>query len=330
MVVLEERWYILVGTPRASELLAAIDELKAIEEVGPSAFGFHPFGGVHPASYDKRAIARLINGDRTGFDEDVDELDRLASTAGFRSAVFAAAKWRVVQALMDGRFSEVPRLAARYEDSYPQPLPRGGHVTFAHWEQGRFGPMAAQSARVSQGLPQVVHLRARLLLAHAMAGDVDVRPALTELVKGLPEVRKFEHLLTAALSTEAAVALRDRPSCSRLYDAILPYAGQVVAGFHPYCLGSVDRYLGMLATVLARWDEAQARFETALAVDTGLRSPPLLARTQYWYAHLLTTMPDGDHLQARELAEAAGTTARALGMRGLERQIDEMFDAIDA
>jgi hypothetical protein len=70
--------------------------------------------------------------------------------------------------------------------------------------------------------------------------------------------------------------------------------------------------------------------ETALAVDTGLRSPPMVARTQYWYADLLTRMPGGDHLQARGLAEAAVSTASALGMSALEHQIEELFDGIHA
>jgi hypothetical protein len=328
--VLEERWGVLGGTPRAAELLAAAEELVAFEEVGQSAFGFHPFTGVHPAAYDKRATARLILGDRTGFDEDVEELDRLASTAGFRSAIFAGAQWRVVQALLDGRFSEVPRLAAHFEDVFPYAVPPGRHDTMVYWEQGRFAPMAELSERLSQRLPQIVHLRARLVLARTMCGDADIRPVLADLVEGLPTVRKFERLLTAAHLSEAAVALGDRPSCSRLYDAMRPYSGQVVAGFHPYCLGSVDRHLGMLATILERWDQARAHLETALAVDTGLRSPPMVARTQYWYADLLTRMPGGDHLQARELAEAAGSTARALGMSGLEHQIDELFDEIHA
>ena len=90
----------------------------------------------------------------------------------------------------------------------------------------------------------------------------------------------------------------------------------------------MDRYLGMLATVLGRWSEAEGHFETALRIEAGLRSPPFLARTRYWYARLLITRPDGDARRATELAATAEETARKLGMAALADDARRLLDRL--
>jgi hypothetical protein len=96
------------------------------------------------------------------------------------------------------------------------------------------------------------------------------------------------------------------------------------------CLGSVDRHLGMLAGVLGRWAEAEAHFDAALVVDTGMRSPPLLARTWYWYARMLAERPGGDRQKAAALADQALTTARTLGMAFLADQANELRSQLES
>jgi hypothetical protein len=44
--------------------------------------------------------------------------------------------------------------------------------------------------------------------------------------------------------------------------------------------GAADRYLGMLSTVLERWDEADADFERAFATEQRMRGPALLPHTR--------------------------------------------------
>lgn len=91
-----------------------------------------------------------------------------------------------------------------------------------------------------------------------------------------------------------------------------------------FCLGSVDRHLGMLATVINRWDQAEEHFEAALGIDAALSSPPLLARTQYWYASLVVRRPGGDCGLAAQLLAAAGSTATRLGMAALASQVNDL------
>src|SRR5437660_1481335 len=80
-------------------------------------------------------------------------------------------------------------------------------------------------------------------------------------------------MFNAAVLAEITTVLHDEPWSTRLYESLAPYRGQVVAVMNVQCLGSVDRHLGMLATVLGRGEEAAKHFERALTVDTRLRAP---------------------------------------------------------
>jgi hypothetical protein len=73
----------------------------------------------------------------------------------------------------------------------------------------------------------------------------------------------------------------------------------------------------MLAGLAGRCDDAQGHLESALAIEAGLRAPPLLARTQYWRGRF--QMEGGDAGGARASLTAALDTAQRLGKRGLSR-----------
>jgi hypothetical protein len=134
-------------------------------------------------------------------------------------------------------------------------------------------------------------------------------------------MRRVERALVVGNLVEVAAALADGGNARRLYDWLLPFAGLVVTGMQAFCLGSVDRHLGMLASVLELWDEADEHFQGALRVDTALSSPPLLARTQYWYASLLLRCAGGDGDRAGVLLTQAASTAERLAMAALAAQV---------
>ncbi len=119
--------------------------------------------------------------------------------------------------------------------------------------------------------------------------------------------------------------LGDKARAAVLYQLLLPYAGHtVVIGSAVACYGALSRYLGALATTLARWDEAAQHFEDALAMNTRMEAWPWLAHTQHQYATMLLARDQpGDGEKARELLKAALLTARELGMHALEEQLTE-------
>ncbi|MDQ4130265.1 MAG: maleylpyruvate isomerase N-terminal domain-containing protein [Actinomycetota bacterium] len=88
-------------------------------------------------------------------------------------------------------------------------------------------------------------------------------------------------------------------------------------------VGSVERQLGLLATTMARWEDATAHFEAALARNEALASPPLVARTRADYASMLARRGEpNDHERAAELRRQAATTARELGITRLLAELE--------
>lgn len=97
-----------------------------------------------------------------------------------------------------------------------------------------------------------------------------------EIVNRMPE----RVPVTLAHQVEVAAVLGNAAPAERLYRAFQPYHDQIViGGMGDGCQGAVDRFLGILASMLGRFDQAEAHFETALVLEAGLRSPPLVART---------------------------------------------------
>ena len=89
--------------------------------------------------------------------------------------------------------------------------------------------------------------------------------------------------------------------------------------------GPADRYLGGLAALMGRWDDAEGHYQVALALTERMPAPPMHARTQYDYARMLFRRDGrGDRQRALTLLAAAGEAARRIGMRVLLDQVLEL------
>jgi hypothetical protein len=123
---------------------------------------------------------------------------------------------------------------------------------------------------------------------------------------------------------ETCAFLGDAPRAAELRDLLLPYAGRnvvIVEGWA--CFGSADRPLGLLATTMGLWNDAEAHFDAALDLNARLGALPWLARTQHAYAlMLLTRHLSLDAERARELLWRALATARDLGMTTLAERAE--------
>jgi tetratricopeptide (TPR) repeat protein len=132
-------------------------------------------------------------------------------------------------------------------------------------------------------------------------------------------------LLGVGLLAQACATLAATHHAATLYDMLQPYAGRTIlsGGIGSYiCLGAVSRYLGLLAATLSRWQEAEAHFRDALALNTRMGARPYVARTQQDYASmLLARNQSGDRERARDLLTSALATAQELGMAELEEKV---------
>ena len=100
------------------------------------------------------------------------------------------------------------------------------------------------------------------------------------LADGLGALRPSLWLASLAYLTDVCAATADAEAAEALYPELAAYSGgNVMVGHLVACYGAADRYLGMSATALGDWDRAEAHFQSALALNTGLGARTWLAHT---------------------------------------------------
>jgi hypothetical protein len=91
-----------------------------------------------------------------------------------------------------------------------------------------------------------------------------------------------------------------------------------MAGYGILCMPSVNHHLGLLATPLEDWSNAEAHFTAAIRRATDMDAKPFLAHTQLALARMLTRRnKPSDRSKAHQLLSAAITAAEELSMRTL-------------
>lgn len=114
---------------------------------------------------------------------------------------------------------------------------------------------------------------------------------------------------------ETCAILDDTEPAASLYQLLRPYGSLNAVAVPELALDSTSRPLGILATVLGRFEDAEGHFEEALRMNERMGARPWLAHTQHDYAHMLDARQGrGDHERARGLLAAALRTYHELGM----------------
>jgi len=165
--------------------------------------------------------------------------------------------------------------------------------------------------------------RPALALLYVELGDLDAaRGVFNDLAsddfRSIPEDARWTTCI--AYLVEVCVALDDRTRASRLYKLLLPWSGRNI-GAAIECLGSSDRFLGILASLDERWSDAERHFERALAMNDGAILPR--EHTRRDYAEMLAKRGDlADRAKAAAFLDGAQAHATALGLTALSRRID--------
>ena len=122
--------------------------------------------------------------------------------------------------------------------------------------------------------------------------------------------------MSMGLLAETAAALGEPEHAPALYELVLPYADRVAISYPEISTGSVARYLGLLAALMERWDDAERHFEDALECNERIGARSWLAHTRRTYAAMrLARGAAGDDEAARELLGDAVAAYEELGMR---------------
>ncbi len=117
------------------------------------------------------------------------------------------------------------------------------------------------------------------------------------------------------LLSEVSTFVADRERAAILYDLLSPFEDRNITLFHAASFGCAATYLGKLATLTNRLEQAEKHFERALAVNESMGAIPWLADTQYEYARMLLSRgrDTPDRKRAQALLAEAHSTARQIG-----------------
>lgn len=193
-------------------------------------------------------------------------------------------------------------------------------------EQGRLAEIAPVIQHFLNEQGAAAAWRPGLALIYADIGELDKARREFELLAAdrfamIPKDSLFQTSLTYLAETCCALEAADEAEV--LYELLLPYRDlAVVVGNASVCLGATDRYLGQLASMLSRWDDAVAHFERAIELDSSMSAATWLPRSQYQYSRMLFRRGRPEDVEsASAMLDAAATAADELGLRGLHIQI---------
>ncbi|MCA1845950.1 MAG: tetratricopeptide repeat protein, partial [Actinobacteria bacterium] len=244
-------------------------------------------------------------------DRQLDEADRSASE------VEGALRWfavfpRAGRLLLAGRVEEADTLARHALEIGQQTQPL--HEVRLHFGVQRF-QVRFEQGRLDELVPRLVEAaaeghpetRAMLAQAYCETGRLDeARSLFDRLAPLLPDLPPDPNwIITVTRSAAVSARLGDLPRAAAVHDLLLPYRDRL-AGQGIIWTGAVAHYLGLLAGVLGRHDEADDHFARAAELHRRLDAPSWLARTQLEQARLLRVRGEpGDAEWARELLDQA-------------------------
>ena len=247
----------------------------------------------------------------------LDAAQAAASDLRLPSFVSAVSAARAGVALLAGRHDEADQLAesARVEGvrGFEPGVARVHLVQL--WalrrEQGRYEQMADTARRLGPLGGPTSLARAMAAIALAELGRTEeVRRELDAARRDAIDGRGWARLPEVAMMAEASWLIGDRKLAVNLYDALTRWKGRhVVVGNGACSLGAAGRYLGQLAAIEGRYDEADAHFSAAHTLHERLGAPAWLARGQADHARmLLQRARPGDSDRAHQLIAAAART----------------------
>jgi eukaryotic-like serine/threonine-protein kinase len=236
-----------------------------------------------------------------------------------------------MRALLRGDLSEGERLAEHamvvgQRRQEPRALlSYAAQVSFIRFEQRRMGELEPMLRAYVEQYPVLDVARSGLALAHVEAGrEAEARVQFDYLAReDFAALRRdWNWLATMVILTTICVFIQDRGRAARIYELMQQYAERnAMIGWTEVCYGSVSRYLGNLAALMQRYDDAQRHYEAAISMNARIDARGWLAHSQHEYAAMLIERgKDEDRARALELNDQALASAELLGLTALQEE----------
>src|SRR5215211_4219856 len=262
--------------------------------------------------------------DRPGVDVEIDLAAKLADELRQPAQRWFVGTARTMLALMEGRFTQAEQLISATLALGERALGWNARVSerlglfVLRRAQGRLAELEPGMARAVHEFPTL--LRFRCALAHLYAElerEHDARGVLDDLLSRdlAHEHVDAEWLFSMSLLPDPCVWLGDGHGAAKLHELLLPYREHYAHAPVEAVFGSVARGLGVLATALGHFDEAEEHFDTALEIERRMRARPWIAHAQHDLAKMLLARGGrGDRQRASDLLDEATSAYRDMGM----------------
>ena len=271
-----------------------------------------------------RIMSQLQVGDVRAAEADLHVASQIARELRMPAQVWQTSGTEAMLAIAAGRLDEAEELVARALELGERAQPTAAipvhalqRYTLADF-RGCLGEAEPAILGLVEAYPARLVFRCSLAYLHARLERLqEARQILDELASDDFSALPFdqEWLFGMSLLAETCAVLGDTEHAGVLYPLLRPWARLNAVDQAEGIRGSVARYLGILATTRARWDEAELHFEEALAMNRRMEARPWLAHTAADYARMLRARDAiGDSERARDLLDSALSTYGELGM----------------
>lgn len=312
-------YYMLFSTPDtlAERFAIAAEEISLAEKLGEPVERFNGHAHLIHTARDAGDIAEV--------DRQLAILAQLLDEIGLPSLHWVFKQHQFVRTLLAGRTADAERLMTEgFEIAQASGQPDAllmfqGQLVGVRRMQGR---VAELEPLIAPALAEYSHSTGVRALAAALycelGRDADARTLLErDAANDFADLRYDQLWLGGMLSYVCVCThLEARDKAVVLYERLTPLHNQLEQQ-----QGSVALYLGLLATTLERYDDANAHFAEAHAMHERIGAPYWLAVTRVeWAKMLLRRNFNGDRDRARAMLDQALATAREYGFGGVERQ----------
>ena len=266
---------------------------------------------------------------------EIDAYEALADAVGLPHFRWYVPLWRATLALLAGRWADARELGeralalGRQADDPNAPLFVGIQRHHGLYAQRRVDEI--DRARIVEGAaasPAATEWLVNLALLDAETGATEeARRLVGKLGRDSGRALAMDaNWHGACVLADAAVLVGDREAGAALYALLEPHAPLFpVIARAVGCLGSAEYYVGRLAGLLGRHDEATARLRRAVAENDRAGAGPDAAAALLRLGETLTHR--GEQETARDALQQAAKRADALDMPNLAADAGRLLDA---